>query len=192
MGRKEMKRVLASLSLLLFCTGVLFAQQRPLSRGIPPGEFPPKQLKDYLGLTDDQILALKKLQLEFREAARQSHEQMAKLVGQLRQALKEDPIDSGLVSQLRADIEIQQNNIKELRTDYRISAQDKILTEGQAKLLATLQQALQLVPAAQQAAGLNLIEGPEGMTNPIGGRQLPSPLGIGPVRGPGEGAFPEQ
>ena len=116
---------------------------------------------------------------------------MAEIARQLRQALREDPIDSDLVSQLRADIEVRQNNIKDLRGNYRISAQN-ILTADQLKLLADLEQALRLIPAARQAAGLNLIEVPGEFSYGIGEPRLRNRRGLGAMRGPVTRGFPAQ
>ncbi len=156
---------------LLLCAGILLAQEGPFDPQAPPAIAVAEELAAYLELTDDQIQALKELRLELREATRQSQRQMAEISRQLRRALRQDPIDSDLVSQLRADIRVRQNNIRDLRSNYQVSALN-ILTDAQAELLADLEQAIQLFPAARQAIGLNLIEPPEGISDRVGERRL--------------------
>ncbi len=185
-----MKIAIASISILL-CMGILFAQQGPFNRGISLRENPTDQIESYLGLTNDQLEALKELRSDFREAARQPVQEIAEISRQLREAIGQDPIDSDLVGQLRADIESRQKNVGDLRSNYRVSAKD-ILTEEQASLLVALQQVLQLIPAARQAAALNLLEEFERFPMSVMERQLRNRLRMRALLRAGEGAFPRQ
>jgi len=162
---------------VLLCCGVLPADQRPFDRAPRADGIQADQLKTYLGLSDQQLQDLKALQGQFREAARPIAEQLGEKAKELRQARQQDPVDEALVSRLQAEIAGLQSQVAVLRTQFQSHAQG-VLTADQMARLAALEQALALVPAAHQAAALNLLDAPEGapgrgMGPQSGGRRNP-------------------
>jgi Spy/CpxP family protein refolding chaperone len=128
-------------------------------------------LQDYLKLTPQQVDDLKAVQTSMREALRPLFEQLAPKAKALRAELRKDPVDATVVSNLRKEIEDLQNSIKAKREEYAANSRN-VLDPDQQKALANLEQALSLQRAAHQAAGLNLIDAPEGAAgfgNEIGG-----------------------
>ena len=146
---------------LLLCAGMLVAQQATPNRGPRANMMQTDQLKAYLGLSDQQMQDLSGVQRSFRQAARPLMQQMADKSKELRQAMQQNPVDSSLVSQLKGDLTELRDQVQGLRTQYRAQAQG-FLTEDQKTKLGALEKALELLPAARQAAGLNLLEIPEG------------------------------
>jgi hypothetical protein len=70
-------------------------------------------------------------------------------------------VDATLVTQLKADLASLRDQEEVLRTQFRPQALS-LLTAGQKTKLAALEQALSLMGVAHQAAGLNLLETPQG------------------------------
>ncbi len=168
---------ITSISLaVVVCVGTLFAQRGPFDRGPRAELFQADQLKDYLGLSDQQLQDLKGVQSSFRDAAQPLMQQIAEKMRAVRQALKQDP--NADVSQLRTDIAGLQTGVQNLRAQYRVQAQNYLTGEQTAKL-AALQKALELMPAAHQAVGLNLLEPPEGFPAGAVGPQFRGPRGMG-------------
>jgi hypothetical protein len=145
---------------VLLCVGALFSQG-----GLPPGPPPDgpqtDQVKAYLVLSDQQLKDLGSIQDSFRAAAEPLMQQIGEKARALRQALRQNPVDSALVTQLKADIASLQAQESSLRATYRAQAQS-ILIDQQKTSLASLQQALDLMPAALQATALNLLDAPQG------------------------------
>ncbi len=170
-----MKITSVSLAVLV-CVGALFAQRGPFGGGPRAELFRADQLKDYLGLSDHQLQDLKSVQSSFREAAQPLMQQIAEKMKAVREALKQDP--NADVSQLRTDIAGLRDSVQNLRAEYRVRAQNYLTSEQTAKL-AALQKALELMPAAHQALGLNLLEPPEGFPAGAVGPQFRRPRGMG-------------
>jgi len=149
-----------ALGLLLAVPVVLPAQPGPPD-GDRPGRAPAfEELKDYLGLSDQQITDLRAVQSASREAIRPIFEQIAAKRRVLRDAMRQEPRDELLVGQLMSDLEDLRAQPAAKRAEFRDDALN-ILTAEQRTALAALEQALTLLPAAGQAARFNLIEGPE-------------------------------
>ncbi len=180
-----MKITSVSLAVLV-CVGALFAQRGPFGGGPRVELLRADQLKDYLGLSDQQLQDLKGVQSAFRDAAQPLMQQIAEKMKAVREALRQDP--NADVSQLRADIAGLQNSMQNLRAEYRIRGQNYLTGEQTAKL-AALQKALELMLAAHQAVGLNLLEPPEGFPAGAAGPQFRGPRGMG---GPGFRVPPAQ
>lgn len=166
---------------LLLTASTAFAQSGMWGRGPGMGAAATDQVKAYLNLSDAQLQQITGLQSSFREAARPLMQQMREKAKTLRQTLKNDP--NADVTQLKADMASLRSQVKDLRAQYRTQA-DNVLTEDQKASLATLQKALELVPTAHQAIGLNLLEGPEGFAGGFGGPRFFRGRGRGPAAPP--------
>jgi Spy/CpxP family protein refolding chaperone len=175
-----MKIATVSLAMLL-SVAVVFAQQGPFGEGPRMGAGQTDQVKSFLNLSDQQLQDLKNLQTSFRDAAHPLMQQIREKAQTLRQTLQQD--SNADVAQLKADLASLQGQVKDLRTQYRNQAL-AVLTEQQKTSLATLQKALEMMPTARQAMGLNLLEGPEGFPGGFGGPEF--------LRGRGPGAPPKQ
>jgi Spy/CpxP family protein refolding chaperone len=156
-----------ALAVLAFA-GALFSQGGFPPPGPPPDGVRTEQVKTYLVLTDQQLQDLAAIQSSLRDAADPLMQQIGEKRQALRQALQQDTVDSSLVSQLRTEIENLQTQLQSLRASYRPKAQ-AVLTDQQKASLATLQQAMDLMPTAFQAASLNLLDTPEGFPGGRGG-----------------------
>ncbi len=177
-------RIVTVMMAVLLCCGVLLAEQRPFDRAQRMEGIQTDQLKTYLNLSDQQLLDLQAAQNQFREAARPIAEQLRQKAQELRQARQQDPVDEALVSKLKADIAALQSQVGTLRTQFQLQAK-AVLTADQTAKLSALQQALELMQAAHQAAALNLLDAPEGAPGPggrppFGGRRAPGgpPAGV--------------
>lgn len=171
-----MKRTGIVILAVLLTAGVASAVQGP-HRGRPGGgAFGTDQIKAYLGLSDQQLQDLANVQTALRETAAPLVQQIREKVKALSEALHQDPVDSALVSQLKADLAALRDQESALRAQYRVHAQNVLSAEQKSKLEA-LQQVLQLMTAAREATGLNLLDAPEGP--PPG----PPGFGVGPEAG---------
>jgi Spy/CpxP family protein refolding chaperone len=166
--RNSMKIATVSFALLL-AAGTAFAQRGMWGGGPGMGAAATDQLKAYLNLSDAQLQQITGIQSSFRDAARPLMQQMREKAQTLRQTLKADP--NADVTQLEADLAGLRTQVSDLRAQYRTQA-DNVLTEDQKANLANLQKALELMPAAHQAIGLNLLEGPEGFAGGFGGHRF--------------------
>lgn len=166
---------------VLLVAAAVFAQQGPPA-GMPHrGMVQTDLIKSFLNLSDQQLQDLTGIETSFRQAARPLMQQMREKGQTMRQTLQQDP--KADISQLQADLANLRTQIKDLHAEYQAQAQ-RVLTEEQKTSLATLQKALELMPAAHQAMGLNLLERPEGFPEGFGGP--------GFFRGRGPGAPPKQ
>jgi Spy/CpxP family protein refolding chaperone len=175
-----MKITTMSLAALL-CAGALLAQQGSPKWGQRPNGAPTDKVKAFLNLTDQQVQDLTAVQVSFRQAARPLRQQMEEKAKAQRQASAQNPVDSALVTQLQADLASLRTQQQSLHATYRTQALN-ILSDQQKTGLANLQQALDLMPAAHQAAGLNLLELPQGFQGGPGARRFgrgPRPAGFG-------------
>ncbi|NWG13690.1 MAG: Spy/CpxP family protein refolding chaperone [Acidobacteria bacterium] len=170
----------------LLCAGGLFAQRGPFGGGPRPGVFPVDQLKEYLGLSDQQLQDLKRVQSSLRDASEPLMQQIAEKMKSLRETLRQDP--NADVSRLKSDIAKLQSDVQSLRAQYKTQALG-YLTGDQTAKLAALKKAFELMPAAHQAVGLNLLDPPAGVPRGGVGPQFRGPGGMA---GPGIGAPPRQ
>jgi Spy/CpxP family protein refolding chaperone len=124
-------------------------------------------LKDYLGLTQEQLEQLNTVRSSTWDELQPLRREAAEKARALREAMKKDPIDSNLVTSLRADIKALRDKMEAGRDEVGTAAR-KVLTQEQLAKLDRLQEALKLQAAARQAIALRLIEPPEGV-GPMGG-----------------------
>jgi len=174
-----MRITVGCLSVLLGAV-TLFAQEGPFGRG---GRMIPArtdEVQAFLSLSDQQVKDLSAVRNTFRDAARPLMQQIGEKMRALRDAREQDP-NSALVTQLRADLADLQKQEQTLRAQYRSQAQ-AILTEQQKSKLAALQQALELMPVARQAAGLNLLDAPQDFPGGPGGAWMGGPRPQGGLR----------
>ena len=175
------KKILTVSLAVLLCSGVLLAQRGMFERR--PGSeadsatAPVDQLKAYLNLTDQQLQSLKSVQSAYRDAAGPTLQQIRETSQALREAMQQN--DSANVAKYQAALEALQKDLQSLRSQYKEQAQS-VLTNEQKGKLTVLQKALELMPVAQQAGSLNLVDMPAG-----GGPGFGGP-GMRGGRGPGE------
>jgi Spy/CpxP family protein refolding chaperone len=124
-------------------------------------------LKDYLGLTQEQLEQLNTLRSSVRDELQPLRRDAAEKARALREAMKKDPIDSNLISSIRADIRALREKMEAKQGEIGTAAR-KVLTQEQLTKLDQLHEVLKLQAAARQAVALRLIEPPEGL-GPMGG-----------------------
>jgi Spy/CpxP family protein refolding chaperone len=178
------KKLLTLSIAVLLCSGVLLAQRGSFERG-PRMEgasatAPTDLIKTYLNLTDAQLQSLQTVQSAFRDAASPIMKQIREKSQAQREAMQQN--NTALVAQLQAEIDNLRKQEQSLRSQYKLQAQN-VLTGDQKAKLAALQAALDLMPAAQQASMLNLIDSAQGAGPGFGG-------GFRGGRGPGEAIRP--
>jgi Spy/CpxP family protein refolding chaperone len=168
---------------LLLCGGILVAQPGPMDRPPRDGVPPMDQLKEYLTLTDAQVQSLKDVQKAWRDAAQPVMEQMAEKSKQLRDAMHQNTVDQATVDSLKAALADLQKKAQSIRDQFQPQALS-LLTSQQKTALTALQKALELMPAAQQAAFFNLLDSPQGVPGGFGlnsfgpeGRRGPGMMG---------------
>ncbi len=164
-------KIATSLLTLVFCMGLLAAQPGHMGMGsMPPARasaVPPlDQLKTYLTLSDAQVTKLQDVQKTWRDTAQPLMEQVGAKTRELREAMRENPVVPSKVDALKAELDALQKKVQVLRDQYQPQAL-AVLSTQQQSLLATLQKVLELIPAAQQAAFVNLIDNPQG-SGPMG------------------------
>ena len=175
------KKILTVFLTVLLCSGVLLAQrgvfQRGPAREADPAAAPTDQLKTYLNLTDQQLQSLKSVQSAYRDAAGPTLQQIRETSQALRQAMQQN--DSANVAKYQAALDALQKDLQSLRLQYKEQAQNVLTNEQKGKLIE-LQKALDLMPVAQQAGSLNLVDMPAGGGPGFGGPRMRG------GRGPGE------
>lgn len=174
-------RITAGCLSLLLGAMTLFAQQGPFGRGGGMMMARTDEVQAFLGLSDQQVKDLNAVRSTFRDAARPLMQQIGEKMKALRDAREQDP-NSATVTQLKADLADLQKQEQTLRSQYRSQAQ-AILTGQQKSKLAALQQALELMPVARQAVGLNLLDAPQDFPGGPGGAWMGGPRphgGLGP------------
>lgn len=134
-------------------------------------------VQEALQLSPEQIQQLQEINAAFREAARSDAEQIRTLQAQLRDEFQSDNPNATVIGQLQLDTRNLQSQISETKAEFSQQAQ-AVLTPEQAADLSVLEQALAAVPAARQAAALNLIHDAEGAD--FSPNRRPSPRGGGP------------
>lgn len=127
-------------------------------------------LTDYLKLTPQQVSDLQGIQSSMRESVRTLAQDLAPKVKALRDAMRQDPVDSAAVSALRKEVESARSAIRAKRDEFGARARG-VLTSDQTASLQALERALAVEREARQAVRLGLIAPPEGLGNgPMGGR----------------------
>jgi hypothetical protein len=154
----------------------LFGQTGPTTRVLPPNvSF--EELKGNLGLTTFQVEQLVAILREKTEALLETYKQLAQKEAELHSLLTSGSQDLNRIGKLTVDIHNLRTPPSPSNNQYRERAL-AILTPDQKTKLATLEQALRLIPPAYEAVTLNLIDGPPP-------RILPVP-GVPPIFAPAE------
>jgi len=163
-----MKMKIALLLFTSFTTALLFAQSSSLPA--PPLD----AVKNFLALTDAQVNQLVQLRQQERTTLRPILQQLRIARQSLRKAMQAG--DSATVTSTMATIKDLQSQIANTNSNFRTQAV-AILTDAQKAKLQVLQDALNALPAARQAIGLNLLTPPAGLRAP--GMLGPGPAGMG-------------
>jgi hypothetical protein len=114
-----------------------------------------------LQLSDQQVQSITALQSSFRDTVKPIHQQIMTKEQELKQEMAKASPDSAVVAQLMVDVKNLRSQIKTARAGQQPQLL-ALLSDGQKSSLASLQQALSLQQAAHQAAGLGLIDAPQG------------------------------
>ncbi len=155
-----MKKTIVLLAFVL-SVGTVLAQQGPPPGGHGWGAPNLDALKTFLQLSDQQVQSIKALQTSFRDTVKPIHQQIMTKEQELHQEMAKTSPDSAVVAQLMVDVKNLRSQIKTTRAGQQPQLL-ALLNDGQKSSLASLQQALSLQQAAHQAAGLGLIDAPEG------------------------------
>ncbi|MGC8759635.1 MAG: Spy/CpxP family protein refolding chaperone [Bryobacteraceae bacterium] len=135
----------------------------------------PAALKEYLGLTDQQVQQLLDLRRQAAEDNRGVVEQIRakrQELATLMQTANPDPAKAG---QLLVDIRKLEDQRRARLDEFRTKALG-LLTAEQKQKLAELEKALTLGPAARQAVGLGLIAPPRQGAGMMGGAGPLAPM----------------
>lgn len=134
------------------------------------------ELRQYLSLTDAQVNSLQQVQNNRREAEAAIYRQIAEKQRALYSLLQAGSNDALQIGQLTIEINTLRRRLPLSSEPYRTAAL-AALTDPQKTKLPALAEALRLVPAAHQAASVNLIDYPNqiGLPRPI---PLPMPITI--------------
>lgn len=153
--------------LSLAMLGLGFAQGpmgpgRPADFGRPPG--PPPQgnvaaLRQYLGLSDDQLQQIQTSRDAGRDSAQGVSEQLRAKESEMGALLQSGTPDAGAVGKLALDIDSLRSQMKQLADAGRQNLLS-ILSPGQIAKLQSLEEAATLRPMIDQAAGLGLLSQP--------------------------------
>jgi len=119
-----------------------------------------QDLKVYLNLTDTQVQALMAVQKSQQDATTAIYKQISDKQTQLNNLLKGTSPDPFQVGQLSIDINNLRKQLPISGEPYRTNALN-VLTADQKNKLTALVAALQLMPAANEAVNLNLIDRPK-------------------------------
>jgi hypothetical protein len=151
--------------------GAMMAGSGPGAAAMPPQ---PTALKEALVLTDDQVTRLQSMRKEQADANAASFQLIREKQKLLDDTLKAGGGSAAALGQLLLDIDAAKRGIQDIDKKYHTLAL-AVLTADQTTKLAQLEAALKLQPAAQQAIGLNLIQGIAG-PGPGPGRMQGPPM----------------
>lgn len=164
--------MMKQLTTLVMAGALMLQAQGPV--GPPPqGPRPAGAVKDYLGLTEDQITQLNDLRRAERQANQAVFEQLAGKQKSLRELLQGGSSDAAAIGKLQLEIETLRKQLEQSRARLRDQARAVLNASQQAKL-KTLEEAAALQPAIAGAGALNLLD----MPGPWGGM-----MGGGPGSG---------
>ena len=147
---------------------VIFAQ--------PPGDFrrhgmsahaKTTEVQSYLNLTDAQISNLQQLRQSEMAALKPIFQQMAPLRESLRTQEQSNGADAASVGKLVLSIQSLEQQAAPIRSSFQQQSL-AVLTADQKTKLAALESAAALMPAAHEAAALNLLTPPKGSGGPGG------------------------
>ena len=118
------------------------------------------ELKNFLGLTDQQFDQLVQLRRDEQAALRPIREQMAEKAKALREAMAAGSPDAAVVGQLTLDVRTLRQQVRQVNEDYHNRALG-LLDDAQKAKLQTLQRLMRLQPAVNAATALNLLLPPQ-------------------------------
>ena len=148
------RRTAIALAVILLSSSAAIAQW-----GTGRGRRGPRteQLETHLGLTADQVVALKEARSQHRRQIRELQREIFQKRREMKTELQSDNPNTAVVAQFLVDIEGLNKRMKSLREEFR---QQMLATLGdeQKGALAALEQAKALQPAIRQAAMFGLLE----------------------------------
>ena len=148
------RRTAAALTVILLCASVAMAQRGPRrGRGGPQTE----QLVAHLGLTADQIEALKEAHSQHGRQVRELQREIFRIRRELNTELRVDNPNTAVIAQFLVDIEGLNKQVKSLPEEFRQQTL-ATLRDEQKEALAALEQAKALQAAMRQAAMFGLLE----------------------------------
>jgi hypothetical protein len=159
------------LTSLIFATSFLLPAQAQDVTILPVPNINYTELKQYLGLTDPQLVSLQAIQNTRNQSQQAIYKQINDKNQQIYQLLDSGTGSATQIGQLMLDIRNLQKQLTTIDGPLRTQAQ-AVLTADQKTRLTKLVDAMQLQTPAWQAVNLLLIESPY----PIG---LPMPVDAG-------------
>ena len=157
------RRTATALITILLCGSSAIAQWGPGRRG-PQAE----QLATHLGLTADQVEALKEARSQHRQQVRALQREIFQKRREMRAELQGDNPNTAMIAQILVDIEGLNKQVKSLRDEFRQQTW-ATLGDEQKEAVAALEQAKALQPAIRQAAMFGLLEDSGGPGPRFGG-----------------------
>ena len=148
------RRTAIALAAILLCASAALAQRGPgRGRRGPQTE----QLAAHLGLTADQVVALKEARNQHGQQVRELQREIFRIRREINTELQGDNPNTAVIAQFLTDIEGLNKQVKDLREEFR---QQTLATLGdeQKEALAALEQARALQSAMRQAAMFGLLE----------------------------------
>src|SRR5260370_19310624 len=120
-------------------------------------EPPFSQVRQFLGITDDQLNTILQNNKSYNEFSSQQQQMIQQAQSQIAMETAKDPLDPMTISNLYASIE---TTCRALRDKASISQQQNIsvLTDVQKAKLNTLSDAIKLIPQIYDAQSENLLE----------------------------------
>jgi hypothetical protein len=165
--------VSAALASLMISTGLAQTTGLPIP-GVPVTAQFPASLKQYLGLSDDQVQQITTLNQQLTQAITTKAQRQVQLQLEITQETSRPNLDAMAIGTRYAELEQIRRDIEAERTTTVASMQN-ILTEVQKGKLAALQHVFREYPIACAAIGQNLITVPTGAAvNPNVNNQIPS------------------
>jgi Spy/CpxP family protein refolding chaperone len=126
----------------------------------PPGPPSLDALKTYLNLTDSQVQALQQIQQQERQTNRATVQKMRQSQANLDDLIQKGGADAATAGRLLLEIQDMQASLSKSHATF--SAQSaSTLTVDQKSKLKSLQDAMALMPAIHQAAGVGLLAMPQ-------------------------------
>jgi hypothetical protein len=168
MKKENFMRFLPIVAVSLILAGLMPAQVVSPAQPVPtptptvPALFP--DLQKYLSLTESQVSALAGLQQQQQQAISQLAQQLMQDEQTLQTLLQASSPDALSIGQTMIAIQNLQNQITQSGTATYQTQALAVLNQSQTTLLANLNTALQLLPAANQAVEVFLIAGPTPIT----------------------------
>ncbi len=146
------RRTVIVLVAIMLCASAAIAQRGPGRRGLRT-----EQLEQHLGLTEDQILALKEARSLHGQQVRVLQREIFQKRREINTELQGDNPNTAVIAQFLVDIEGLNKQVKNLREEFRQLAL-ATLGDEQKEALAALEQAKALQAAIRQAAMFGLLE----------------------------------